>query len=57
MARPPGSKSGPYEIIAPLAKGGIGEVYMARNPGRQPDWRPDMAFEHAEPDSIVSARW
>jgi serine/threonine protein kinase/Tol biopolymer transport system component len=52
MSLAPGSRIGPYEIVAPLGAGGMGEVYRARDAKLQRDVAikvlPDLFAQDAE---------
>ena len=48
MSFDPGSKLGPFEIVAPLAAGGMGDVYRAR------DTRLDRTVAIKLPPAVVS---
>ena len=37
MDLPPGARFGPYEIVSPIAAGGMGEVYRGRDTRLQRD--------------------
>ena len=40
----PGTRLGPFEVVAPLGAGGMGEVYRAREAGRDQELHdPDPA--------------
>src|SRR5271165_1812776 len=54
MALSPGTKVGPYEIIAPLGAGGMGEVYRARDPqlGRDVAIKVLPSFYSRDPDRL-----
>jgi serine/threonine protein kinase len=45
MALTPGTRLGPYEVVAPLGAGGMGEVYRARNT----DLKRDVAIKVLPP--------
>src|ERR1700683_4819025 len=46
MALAAGSKLGPYEILAPLGAGGMGEVYRARDPRMGREVAIKISAEH-----------
>ena len=55
MALTPGARLGPYEILAPLGAGGMGEVYRARDTklGREVAIKILPAAFAADPDRIA----
>ena len=50
----PLTRLGPYEIVAPLGKGGMGEVYRARDPriGREVAVKVLPATAESDPDRL-----
>jgi Tol biopolymer transport system component len=54
MPLAPGSRLGPYEIVAPIGAGGMGEVYRARDPrlGREVAIKVLPAEYSADPDRL-----
>ena len=54
MALEPGSKLGPYEIVALLGRGGMGEVYRARDPKLRRDVAIKVLPDHFARDAIAS---
>ena len=55
MPLTPGSRLGPYEVLAPLGAGGMGEVYRARDPrlGREVALKSLPAAMAQDPDRLA----
>jgi serine/threonine protein kinase len=51
----PGTRVGPYQIVAPIGAGGMGEVYRARDPrlGRDVAIKSLRGLSRADPDRIA----
>ncbi len=57
MSLAPGTKLGPYEIVAPLGAGGMGEVYRARDTRLGRDVAVKVLPEHLSAEPEVRARF
>src|SRR4029077_9922925 len=57
MPLSPGTRLGPYEIVAPLGAGGMGEVYRARDRKLDRDVATKAPPQPAAPDPDTLARF
>src|SRR5215510_9643538 len=57
MPLPIATRLGPYEIIAPIGAGGMGEVYRARDPRLARDVAIKVLPEHLSKDPVALARF
>ncbi|MFN0101734.1 MAG: serine/threonine-protein kinase, partial [Bryobacteraceae bacterium] len=57
MALQPGDKLGPYEVLAPIGAGGMGEVYKARDTRRDRSVAVKVLPDHIEKREDLRARF
>src|SRR5271155_5563607 len=57
MALPTGTRLGPYEIVAPIGAGGMGEVYRARDTRLNRDVAIKVLPDHLARDPQALARF
>jgi TolB-like protein/cytochrome c-type biogenesis protein CcmH/NrfG/alkylated DNA nucleotide flippase Atl1 len=57
MPLSPGTRIGPYEIVAPLGAGGMGEVYLARDSRLERDVAVKVLPQHLADDPQVRGRF
>jgi serine/threonine-protein kinase len=57
MTFPPGTRLGPYEVVRPLGKGGMGEVYEARDPRLQRAVAIKVLPAHVRGDATLLSRF
>ena len=57
MVLSPGRKLGPYEVVAPLGAGGMGEVYRARDARLERDVAVKILPQHLSSDPALKARF
>ena len=57
MPLSPGTHLGPYEVLAPLGAGGMGEVYRARDPRLERDVAAKILPERLSADPQTLARF